>query len=250
MKVTFMKTLTASALLALPLLPSAQPTANVSLTSSYKFRGQDQDMLKTNSDTAFKPAVQGGFDYAFGDSGWYIGNWNSSVSWLAGNSIEMDFYSGYKFSYRDITFDVGGLWYAYPGNTLGNTFELYGSATYGLFTAKYSHTVSSDYFGLAGAAAGSGNKGRDTGYLSLVLAKEIVPKLTLKGALGFTFFADGIKTQNPGIPNYMDYSLGGSYDFGSGVSLSAAVAGAKKRSYAAFDIPNKPRLILTLTKSM
>jgi len=104
-----MKTLTASTLLALPLLASVEPTTNVSLTSIYKFRGQDQDMLTSNPDTAFKPAVQGGSAYPFGESDGYIGNWNSSLSWLAGNSIEMDFYSGYKLSYRDIAFDVGGL---------------------------------------------------------------------------------------------------------------------------------------------
>src|SRR2546427_6603405 len=44
-----------------------------------------------------KPALLGGFDYTFGDSGWYIGNWNSSVDWLPRNSLETDFYGGYKF---------------------------------------------------------------------------------------------------------------------------------------------------------
>ena len=51
----------------------------MALTSNYKFRGQDQD---TSKNKGFKPAIQGGFDYAFGESGLYIGNWNSSVDWL------------------------------------------------------------------------------------------------------------------------------------------------------------------------
>ena len=84
----------AFAAVAVPGLASAQLTANVSLTSNYKFRGQDQDV---NRIKAVNPAIQGGFDYSFGDSGFYVGNWNSSVDWLSGNSIEADFYGGYKF---------------------------------------------------------------------------------------------------------------------------------------------------------
>ncbi|WP_235514496.1 MULTISPECIES: TorF family putative porin, partial [unclassified Acidovorax] len=79
------KFLGAALVATLPLLASAQLTGNVSLTTNYKFRGQDQDASKVK---AVKPAIQGGFDYAFGESGFYVGNWNSSVDWLSGNSIE------------------------------------------------------------------------------------------------------------------------------------------------------------------
>ena len=47
-------------------------------------------------DDYFKATIQGGLDCAFGASGFYVGHWNSS-NWLDGNSIEMDFYGGYKF---------------------------------------------------------------------------------------------------------------------------------------------------------
>jgi len=67
-------------------------SANLSLTNDYRYRGISQ--------SNFRPAIQGGFDYAH-SSGFYIGNWNSSISWIsdaasaAGNSasapIEMDF---------------------------------------------------------------------------------------------------------------------------------------------------------------
>ena len=53
-------------LTAFPLLASAQLTGNVTLTANYQFRGQDQDASKAR---AVKPAIQGGFDYAFGGSG-------------------------------------------------------------------------------------------------------------------------------------------------------------------------------------
>ena len=85
------KTLGVALVATLPVLASAQLTGNVSLTTNYKFRGQDQDVLGSNGNfktSAVKPAIQGGFDYAH-ESGFYIGNWNSSVNWMDGNSIEM-----------------------------------------------------------------------------------------------------------------------------------------------------------------
>ncbi len=232
----------AFAAVAVPGLASAQLTANVSLTSNYKFRGQDQDV---NRIKAVNPAIQGGFDYSFGDSGFYVGNWNSSVDWLSGNSIEVDFYGGYKFKAGEVDLDVGALTYVYPGNTSGNTTELYGAATYGPFTAKYSHTVSKDYFGWAGAKTSS-NRGRNTGYLNLVFAQEVAPSVTLKASVGYTRFASDIK--DLGVPNYVDYSVGGAYDFGAGLSLSAAVAGANKKGF--FGDANKARLIVSLTKTL
>ena len=237
------QTLGVALLASLPLLASAQLTGNVSLTTNYKFRGQDQDASKAK---AVKPALQGGFDYAFGESGWYVGNWNSSVDWLANNSLEADLYGGYKFKAAGADFDLGALTYIYPGNASGNTTELYGAATFGPVTAKYSHTVSKDYFGWAGAKAGSGLKGRNTGYLNLALAQEVAPSLTLKASVGFTRFAGDIK--DTGVPNYMDYSLGGVYDLGDGLSLGAAVVGANKKAF--FGHANKSRVIVTLTKTL
>ncbi len=85
--------------------PEASPiTANVTVVNDYRYRGMTQ--------SNYKPAIQGGFDYAH-ESGFYIGNWNSSISWISdgnpangstayGNSVsapvEMDFYAGFKKS--------------------------------------------------------------------------------------------------------------------------------------------------------
>ncbi|MHA7601252.1 TorF family putative porin [Alicycliphilus sp. T452] len=227
---------------AMPVLASAELTANVALTSNYKFRGQDQDVHRIK---AVNPAIQGGFDYTFGESGFYVGNWNSSVDWLQGNSIESDLYGGYKFKAGALDLDLGALAYVYPGNTAGNTTELYGAATWGPLTAKYSHTVSKDYFGWAGAKT-SGLRGRNTGYLNLAFAREVAPSVTLKAAVGYTRFAGDIR--DLGVPSYVDYSVGGAYDFGAGLSLSAAVAGANKKGF--FGDANKARLIVTLSKTL
>ena len=237
------------ALAAVPMFASAQLTANVALTSNYKFRGQDQDIigsggsLKTKS---FKPAIQGGFDYAFGETGWYVGNWNSSVNWLPGNSIESDLYGGYKFSAGGIGWDVGALTYIYPGNKNGNTTEIYGAGTFGPATLKYSHTVSDDYFGFAGNNVNSNSKGTGTGYLNLSVAQEIAPSLTLKAAVGYTRFASDIKRLN--VPNYVDYAVGVSYDFGSGVARYGGVQGANKKNF--FGEVNKARAIVSISKTL
>jgi uncharacterized protein (TIGR02001 family) len=266
-------TLAVASLAALPLLASAQLTGNVALTSNYKFRGQDQDVIGSNGfgkSKSFKPAIQGGFDYAFGESGWYVGNWNSSVNWLSGNSIESDFYGGYKMKAGVIDLDFGALTYVYPGNTRGNTTELYASAGYtdeviGSFTAKYSHTVSRDYFNYAGAKDNSGLSGRNTGYLNLAYSKEIVPKVTLKASVGYTHMSKDIRFL--GYKSYVDYNVGASYDFGNGLSLAGSVQGAnQKNSYllvsnpgtdfgfgtvgASTFSPNKATFIVTLTKTL
>ena len=249
----------------IPTLASAQLTTNLSLTSNYKFRGQDQDMLGTArlaKTGAVKPAVQGGFDYAFGDSGFYVGNWNSSVNWLPRNSIEMDLYGGYKVTAGAFDLDFGGLTYQYPGNTAGNTTELYAAAThaaegFGSLTAKYSHTVSRDYFNYAGSKAGSGLDGRNTGYLNLAYAVPVTAQATLKAAFGFTNLSSDIRSL--GYRSFVDFNLGGAYDLGSGLSLAAAVQGANRASAFATPSeagggqtysPNKARLVVSLTKTL
>ncbi|MBP6894673.1 MAG: TorF family putative porin [Pseudacidovorax sp.] len=244
-------------------------TANISLTTNYKFRGQDQDALGNNGfykTSAVKPAVQGGFDYAH-ESGFYVGNWNSSVNWLAGNSIESDIYGGYKFKAGPFDLDFGVLTYIYPGNRTGNTTELYGAATWsdeaiGAFTVKYSSTVSKDYFGFASNRT-TGWKGRGTGYLNIAYSKEIFPKVTLKAAVGYTALSSDIRRNTP-YKSYVDYNVGATYDFGGGLSLTGAIVGANKKdayqattgqlvlpagTFTTSESPNKARFIATLTKT-
>ena len=56
--------------------PATSPiTANVTVVNDYRYRGMTQ--------SNYKPAIQGGFDYAH-ESGFYIGNWNSIYfSWIS-----------------------------------------------------------------------------------------------------------------------------------------------------------------------
>ncbi len=115
--------------------PEVSPiTANVTVASNYIYRG----LTQTNN----KPAIQGGFDYAH-ESGFYVGNWNSTISWLSDGytngagyanqqtnapgwtvtgPIEMDFYAGFKKEIfaEGFATDVGVLQYYYPTSGLPN----------------------------------------------------------------------------------------------------------------------------------
>ena len=213
-------------------LAHADFSANLSLTTKYKYRGQDQ----SDPTKDFVPAVQGGFDFSSG--GLYLGNWNSSVGFAHGT--EMDFYGGYKGAAGGIGYDVGLLQYYYPGTGASplNTTEIYGAVTYSILTAKYSLTVSDEYFGIVG--------GKNTGYLDLSANYDIGSGLTLNGHLGQTLFSSDAKSA--GAANYTDYKLGVTYDLGSGLSLGGAAVGANKK--AVWGDINKSRIIVTLTKAM
>jgi hypothetical protein len=143
----------------LPLTLAAQDpqtlTGNVSLVADYRFRGLSQ--------TYSQPAIQGGVDYAH-PAGFYVGTWGSNVSgnqFLNGGSLELDVYGGYRGRIDGINFDAGLLYYWYPGARYNidpgdryNTAEAYLGATYGPFTAKYSHALT-NLFGLHSGTIGN-----------------------------------------------------------------------------------------------
>ena len=188
-------------------------TGNVGLFSQYIFRG----LTQTDRD----PAIQGGFDYAH-SSGFYAGTWASNISWLrdagaysAGGSGEFDFYGGFKgnIGKSDFTWDVGGLYYYYPGDVTpipglvkADAFELYGALGWKWFSVKYSHVVSNKAFGVPDASG--------TYYLDFGVSVPL-------GNSGFTANAHyGIQHFNgdlaPGVSNdsifsYNDWKVGISY---------------------------------------
>jgi uncharacterized protein (TIGR02001 family) len=206
-----------SAAVALPGLVHAQAaaapqsphtlTGNMAIVSDYRFRGISQ--------TFGQPAIQGGIDYSH-SSGFYVGNWNSSVSGESyyDGQIEMDFYGGFKKSFGDFGFDVGLLQYYYPGaenaGTKYDTLEAYLAGSWKWLTLKYSITTT-DWFGVKTATTDS----KGSSYLELNASYEIAPKLTLIGHIGQQ------TVKNFGNLDYVDYKLGATYDLG-GWLLGAA----------------------------
>lgn len=90
-----------------------QITGNFGVTSDYVFRGFSQ--------TAENPAVQAGVDLTY--KMFYAGIWGSNVDFgddpaSAGRSIaraEVDYYAGIKPVLGKVTFDLGVIYYTYPG---------------------------------------------------------------------------------------------------------------------------------------
>jgi uncharacterized protein (TIGR02001 family) len=222
-----------------PAAPEVSPiTANVTVVSDYRYRGISQ--------TNFKPAIQGGFDYAH-ESGLYIGNWNSSISWISdaapatGNTrvtapVEMDFYGGIKKELIGEGFasDFGVLQYYYPTSGLNvsgtqanpNTTELYAAQnfTYGPLTGfvKFSYSVS-PIFGFANSTGSY--------YPDLTMNYDTgVWGLALNAHVGYQYVAGNVQGSSPNQTNsslysYTDWKLGVTKDFGGGLSLSAAYIG-------------------------
>ena len=236
--------------------PAASPfTANINLTTKYKFRGQDQGNTNWSS-----PALQGGFDWS--QNGFYLGNWNSNVS-FSNAAIEMDFYGGYKGEIvKDVGYDVGILQYYYPQKNKVidfNVTELYGALSYDWLSFKTSWTVSKDYFGIGesfekGIPLTGQPKGRNTLYFDLSGNYPLVDKLTLNAHVGYTRYASDLRNvvdgagAHVGVPNFTDYKIGVTYDLGSGFSAAGALVGATKKDFYG-DI-NKARVIFTISKTM
>jgi uncharacterized protein (TIGR02001 family) len=220
---------TAMTVPAAPLLAQDSPhtfTANVGLFSEYIFRGITQ--------TAEDPAVQGGFDYGHA-SGFYAGTWASNVSWLkdfgtySSSSLEWDFFGGFKknFGSSDFYWDVGTIYYYYPGSRVGgavsaNTWELYAGLGWKWLGVKFSYSLD-DYFG----ARPTGQKTDGTWYLDFFGNYPI-------GETGFAVNAhfgildvkdDGNDDINPATGNfvnggkasYEDWKIGVSYTVPSGM---------------------------------
>ena len=231
--------------------PAASPLAgNLTIASDYRFRGVSQSFLL--------PAVQGGIDYAH-DSGFYLGNWNSSVSgnqYPNGASLEMDFYGGYKFAVGDATLDVGALYYYYPGAFYNgfagkkpkyDNFELYLGGALGPVSAKFSYAIS-EFFGLDATTGGKSSKG--SYYIDLNYTTEIAPKLSAVAHVGYQ------KVVNYSDLSYTDYKLGLVYDY-TGWMLGVAYIGtnAKKASYTVTDAAGGSKFVgkaagvLTISKT-
>ena len=190
-------------------------TANLTLTSSYRFRGIDQ--------TYGKPALQGGFDYAH-ESGLYLGNWNSSVSSGAGfpdGNLEMDFYAGYKAGFGDFALNAGGILYYYPGSegrSLGwkaksdtvTNKEIYLAGSWKFLTLKYSYSVG-DYFALRGVDAAGGETGERTRGSTYL---ELNADYDLSQGWGINAHVGRLDLKNVHNGDYTDWKIGVTRDIG------------------------------------
>jgi uncharacterized protein (TIGR02001 family) len=222
----------AAVLAAVPFLAQAQAapakpepeftfTGNAGLFSDYRFRGFSQ--------TDYKPAFQGGIDFAH-KSGFYAGNWNSNVEQFLynGASLEMDFYAGYKGTAGDFGYDIGYLYYYYPGSGVAGSTkikngEVYVGGSYGPVSAKLFYATT-NFFSLG---AGTSYKTSGSYYLDLTGNFPIAEGWVLNAHAGYQDIKNGKKV-GLAEDSVWDYKLGVTYDL-AGWALGAAVVGTSKK---------------------
>jgi uncharacterized protein (TIGR02001 family) len=210
------KTIVAVALAMATAAAHAELGGNFSITSDYRFRGISQ--------TQGKAAIQGGIDYTH-SSGFYVGNWNSSVSseiYPQGSGLESDIYAGFTKEIGPVTFDVGALHYMYPGARTGatpdkfNTTEVYVGAEVGPFSAKVSQSVG-DYFGIENS--------KKTNYYQVGADIPVFQGFTVNAHYGRT------DVQNNTDADYNDYRVGATLTK-AGFDWGAHYYGTKKTNEA------------------
>ena len=232
--------------------PEKSPiTANVTVVNDYRYRGMTQ--------SNFKPAIQGGFDYAH-ESGFYIGNWNSSISWISDGypattaatgynrstsaPVEMDFYMGFKKEIIGEGFvsDIGILQYYYPTSglrtqaqnssncattsrngcgTVPNTTELYlaQNFTYGPLTGFVK-------FSYALTNIFGIYNSRGSYYPDLTINYDTgFEGISLNGHVGYQKVTNTVGAYNF---SYADWKIGFTKDFGGGLSGSIAYIGTSQ----------------------
>jgi uncharacterized protein (TIGR02001 family) len=127
--------------------------ASAALTTDYVYRGISQTMQN--------PAVQASLDASYGM--FYLGAWGSNVDLGAGPfgqdiaNIEIDYYAGITPEWQGISFDIGGIYYTYPGaydpGADLDYFELKTGASYTFgesFTVGVSNYWSPEFSGKTG----------------------------------------------------------------------------------------------------
>ncbi len=159
----------------------ADLSATVTLVSDYTFNGVSQTMND--------PAIQGSLDYAFADSGMYVGTWASNVDFGDGTDIEWDAYFGNYVEINDaLSVDYGIAYYSYHGEDYssdGNYFETYAKFGYtnSLGFTELNFWYAWDYFGT------------DAGHVISMVAHtfEIAPNHAIRASFDISNSLDGNK---------------------------------------------------------
>ena len=178
--------------------------ANVAIVTDYLFRGAS----RSNEDLA----VQGGFDYAHEDSGFFAGAWASSTEFNTGASdgasAEVDLFGGFTGSFaNDVGWKIGSRYYLFPDQNIDRLagdfemLEIEGGLNY-TFDSLYSPNAqigiaySPDYFGEDG----------DGVYVSGGIDFALPRNFGLYARLGY-LDVEGDETF-PGGYDYTHYSIG------------------------------------------
>jgi len=197
-------------LMAVSSVAVAQFSGYVTVTSDYDYRGYSQ----TDGDWA----LQGGAAYSH-ESGLYGSVWASTLDWGPDSDadIEVDWVLGYTNEFGDsgVNYDVGFLYYDYPGVSEADFLEIYAGLSWSLFRVKLSYSDDFAGFGASGW------------YLDGGVAYDWDNGFGVFAYAGYSFgdvfsYGEGLPF---GAPDYLNYGLGGKYVLGDHVTFDARIVG-------------------------
>jgi uncharacterized protein (TIGR02001 family) len=194
--------LAALVLLATTTAAHAEFSGTVTATTDYDWRGVTQ--------TAQDPALQGSLDYAT-DFGLYAGAWASNVDFGSGDpNVEIDFYVGWGGG-ETLLWDVGAIYYVYPGESDFNFPEIYASLGWEFIEGKISYSW--DFAGTSETAF----------YYEANVDYGLPANFGVIGHIGYSD-GDGITAAYSNydvngniveeVDNYMDWAVGITYTWG------------------------------------
>ena len=176
-------------------------SANAAWVSDYRFRGISQ--------TDEKPALQLGADaiYSLEDVDLYVGAWGSNTDFNDGDEgrYEVDYYGGVALENAGVAYDIGFIYYTYPGardNLNYDFFEYAASVGYdfdGLFT-----TLSMNY-----SPNNFGNSG-DALYTKIAAEYSFYPNFTLNSYIARQDVQNNVAF---GVDDYNDWGFGAAYNW-------------------------------------
>ena len=186
-------------------------SGTVAFATEYVFRGISQ--------TDEEPAVQASLDYSIGPAegtSLYLGAWGSNVDFNDDDQahLELDLYGGIKGKLAGLGWDLGAIYYAYPGAADRLDYDFVeGKAALGYDFGPAALTGSAfyspDYF------AGSG----DAVYLLGQVAVPLPYGLALTGQVGHQWVEDNARF---GLPDYLTWSAGLGWTVVEGLTLGVA----------------------------
>lgn len=207
-------------MLTLSFNASAGFSGTATVVSDYDYRGYSQ--------TAGDWALQGSVDYEH-ESGFYASAWGSSLDWGSDSDadIEIDYIAGFTEDFGDsgVAWDVGLLYYSYPGISSANFLEIYGGLSWSYFSVKLSY--SDDFAGLGASAwylDGGASYDWGNGF----------------GVFAFAGYSFGNAFERSeglpfGAPDYYNYGVGVGYSIGDHVSLQAKAVGTNQEGVYKID---------------
>jgi uncharacterized protein (TIGR02001 family) len=187
-------------------------TATPAASSDYLFRGISQ--------TRNRPTIQGTVE-ALHDSGLYVGAFASNVAFAGSNARqELDLSAGYRFAALGIAWDIGAVYYSYPGYSRPadgyeiDYFEgvLKASRTFDAVTLLGGAYVATDFFGQSGTGL----------YLEGGADVSLPLGFTASGRFGYQWIE---REPRFGTPDYATWSASLSREVFAGVTLAAGYYG-------------------------